>query len=538
MILGNGFLPMFAGGSAAIEITYLLRDDFTTDRSGGAVNGTAPEPGPGGNRVAADTGSRMTISSAELQIALGGTYNDPVLRWSPLSKAVGLAIGFTVIQTEAASGLIADFGWDDNSSADLREHVFFISSGSIIARDGNRFSATYSATIGTFAVQTLYNLALIMLDTQVVWCIKGGTYTSWTMLHKATRAAGAPATLWPALNTYNKNAAVREVVAAVLPTWSTGDSVVASLSDGNTITGGAASSLDAFFRYERRLTYEQLLSDFSLSGSYVGVSKSGTDYTFYIDLGGGDEWRLLYEDLANHDVNAITTAEIYNGGSMVQQLAASGSVWEYAYAYPGTTPSQIGNGHGNERMTSLRFWLDGVEITPTSKVTGSQLVVVREGILDDGTTDIGTSVVTYTMTPSSGLTLEVTFDWYVTPTPTPSGLVGMFPMIEAFDRSYLVGLDVAWNMQTNQSVDSMTTPSIVTKAVMAWMSGGQWAQATFRNTAVSTYVQDRQNLLKVYPGETPALQTGNVQTITPVNYRVRRMPSMASYNELIVLPTT
>jgi hypothetical protein len=30
-------------------MAYLLQDEFTTDRAAGAVNGTAAEPGPGGN---------------------------------------------------------------------------------------------------------------------------------------------------------------------------------------------------------------------------------------------------------------------------------------------------------------------------------------------------------------------------------------------------------------------------------------------------------------------------------------------------------
>jgi hypothetical protein len=540
MLLGSGFLPMFAvTGSPSVQITYLLRDEFTTDRTAGAVNGTAAEPGGGGNRVVTDAGSRLVISDGELRISGGGTYNDPVIRWDSRSKAVGLAIGFTVIQTEATAGLIADFGWDDNSLADLREHVFFIDgTGKIFARDGNRFSTTYNLQISTaFASQTLYNLAIIMLDTQIVWCARGGIYASWTMLHKATRAAGAPATLWPALNMYNRAGAVREVVAAVLPTWNDGDSVVAALSDGNTITGGASSALDAFFRYERRITLSDLQSDFSMAGSYVGVSKTSDDYYLYIDLGGGYEWRLLMEKLANHDINALTTSEAWGGGFLSKTLAATGSVWEYAYSYPGTTPAQIGNGHGNERQTSLRFWLDGVEITPAMKATGSQLVVIREAILDNGTTDIGTSTTTYTLTPSSGLTLEVAFCWYSAPGSTPNGLVGMWPFVEDFNRGYLVGLDVGWNLATNQAVDSLATSTVSTRGVLLWESGGDWAMCQLRNSAVATYIQDRQDLGKIYPSEAPTLQAGNIQTITPVNYRVKRMASMATYNDLIVLPT-
>ena len=58
-------------------ISYLLRDEFTTTRAAGAVNGTAAEPGPG-TRVVVDAGSDLSIAGSQLVFSGGtGSYGDP-----------------------------------------------------------------------------------------------------------------------------------------------------------------------------------------------------------------------------------------------------------------------------------------------------------------------------------------------------------------------------------------------------------------------------------------------------------------------------
>lgn len=239
MILGSGLLQ----SSWPRASDWLIRDEFTDTRAAGSVNGTAATPGPG-TRAVTDTGNLVAING-QLEITAGGTYNDPILNYGAVTKAVGLAVGSTILQSDTL-GLLADVGFDDNASGDLREHRFFFNTdGTISARDGSRFSLTYNTVIGAYAVNTLYSLAVIMLETQVVWIIKGGAYTGWTMLHKATRSAGAPTTLYPAINTYNRDAIATEMICAVLPNWT--DSTIAALNDGDEITGGASTVLDAFF---------------------------------------------------------------------------------------------------------------------------------------------------------------------------------------------------------------------------------------------------------------------------------------------------
>ena len=235
------------GGAGGISINYLIHDRFTTDVAAGSLDGTSATPGPG-ERNATDGGNRMSVSGNKLITDSGGTYNDPTLHWGAVTKSVGLAYGVTISQSvDASEALTANLGWDNNNLTDLREGRFLLSSGDIRARDGSQFSSTYNVDIGDYVRLTDYNLAFIILDTLIVFCAKGGTYTDWTMLHKIARASELPSTIYPGVNSYGRQSVIKELSVAPLPTWSDGDSIVSSLSDGDPITGGLQSALDAFF---------------------------------------------------------------------------------------------------------------------------------------------------------------------------------------------------------------------------------------------------------------------------------------------------
>lgn len=244
--LGRKLLRRISGsiGGGGQSWIYLLHDSFKIPFGTGAVNGTTSTSGA--TRSVTDTTLQLSISGDALQFAGNGTYNDPVLHYPVTNKQAGLMLGFTLIQTDASAGVVFDIGYDDNNTSDLREHVFNCTSGILYARDGNRFSTTYSAAIGTFSPSTLYNFVIGILDTQVVWLAKGGSYTSWTMLHKAARASGVPSSLYAGANVYNRATAIREILIGTNPAWSD-DTPINSLSNGDAIAGGASSALDAFF---------------------------------------------------------------------------------------------------------------------------------------------------------------------------------------------------------------------------------------------------------------------------------------------------
>ena len=101
-------------------ITWLLRDDFTDTRAAGAVNGTAPTPGPG-TRVATDTGNNLSISSGAAIIAATVSAGDPLLGYSvPVVRTPGRVI-ISRINTSPTSLI---FGLGNASGAVATETYF------------------------------------------------------------------------------------------------------------------------------------------------------------------------------------------------------------------------------------------------------------------------------------------------------------------------------------------------------------------------------------------------------------------------------
>ena len=107
--IGIGVGLPFGGGGGAPPV-FLLRDEFTTDRAAGAVNGTAAEPGPG-PRTAVDTGNNLRINGGRWD-QIGGTanYGDPGTWYDAFARVAGRTMFVYQFGTNAAH----HFGWDSN----------------------------------------------------------------------------------------------------------------------------------------------------------------------------------------------------------------------------------------------------------------------------------------------------------------------------------------------------------------------------------------------------------------------------------------
>lgn len=268
----------------------------------------------------------------------------------------------------------------------------------------------------------------------------------------------------------------------------------------------------------------------------AGVLQSGTDYWFYIEIGGGYTWRLKLEDLANHPINSLTDSLIYQDGTLIKTLSNTGSVWEYALVSP-VTANQIGNAHGADTQQSITFYIDDVETTPGLTLqSGTELRVVRVSTLDnegDPASNIGTVTTAYTMTDH--LQIDVEVDWVSDPGET-GGYVGMWPFVEDLDRGFLLGYDVLWALDT-ATVSNLATPTLSTTAAMVFEAGGGWGQLLTKSPAGNVWIQDRPTLGKIYPSETPSVIGAYVQTYTPVVYRVAQVEDYATVYNLPIKAT-
>ncbi len=84
----------------------LLFDQFLTDRSAGAINSTAAEPGGSDapTRVVSDASSKATIANDVFATASGGTTNSPNLTYSKsYARAAGVIAAAKCYMGQAAA---------------------------------------------------------------------------------------------------------------------------------------------------------------------------------------------------------------------------------------------------------------------------------------------------------------------------------------------------------------------------------------------------------------------------------------------------
>lgn len=99
---------------AGDHVTFLIRDDFSSNLAAGSVHGTPAEPGPG-TRDVNDAGNHLDLNGGYLRAAGRANVCDPGIRYTPtLARATGRAVFLqTVTPTDGDwhGGWGLGFGW-------------------------------------------------------------------------------------------------------------------------------------------------------------------------------------------------------------------------------------------------------------------------------------------------------------------------------------------------------------------------------------------------------------------------------------------
>lgn len=161
-------------------MSYILNDQFTTDRAAGAVNGTSAEP-TGGTRTVTDTNSKLSITGSQLSFATGGSAaGNPGLLYSVVTRGAGKVLTGTLTVSAGQASL----GWDSNTSGGLYDALLFSGADLFIE------IATGSIGGGSVVAGTTYQVAYVMRSTGQYYFIKGGTYTNWTLIYVSSTGSG------------------------------------------------------------------------------------------------------------------------------------------------------------------------------------------------------------------------------------------------------------------------------------------------------------------------------------------------------------
>lgn len=166
---------------------YLLNDTFATDLAAGAVNGTLAEPGPGVRDVV-DSGNTASITGGRFSVGSSAASFDPQIIYSGMTRLLGRMVMVEI--TTANTGNHVSVGWGQGGGSGTNfDHGLRIIQTSIIRVN---LSAGTAVDVGAFATATSYIIAVIQRSAGAFYFIKGGAYTSWTLLYVESTGTTTP----------------------------------------------------------------------------------------------------------------------------------------------------------------------------------------------------------------------------------------------------------------------------------------------------------------------------------------------------------
>lgn len=161
---------------AAVFSASLLCDRFITDLAAGAVDGTAAEPGPGGNRIVTDASGKLSISGGKAVFASGAFS---LLKYATFARTPG-----RLLVIEATLDAVANdsfFGWGVDADGQPARCALQTLAGGNIRFFPNGTAANYY-NVGTYTNSVSYKLWFLLRSTGSMAFIKGGIYTYPTLI--------------------------------------------------------------------------------------------------------------------------------------------------------------------------------------------------------------------------------------------------------------------------------------------------------------------------------------------------------------------
>lgn len=191
-----GLIPVFTPGGVYGKgrwggVSYDYRDEFTTDRAAGAIDGTAVEPADGSTtRTVTDAGSDATIVDRWLRLETGAIGNPGYWLNVAISREAGMA---AVTKYRPLTKNTSVAGWDNDKAGNPR-HAFFFGSSNLSVFDNNK-----APIIGDYSADQEYDLTVILRSNGAHYFIRGGSeYPEQTLVWSVVSTTLTP--LYPYLS--------------------------------------------------------------------------------------------------------------------------------------------------------------------------------------------------------------------------------------------------------------------------------------------------------------------------------------------------
>jgi len=322
--LTNGSLDTDLAGWSDAQ-SYIIKDEFTDTRAGGSVNGTSATP-TGGLRSVTDTNSKLSIGGGSLIFTTGGVAaGDPGLRYSSMSRTPGRIIYGKITLDNVGNSGYTTFGFDDNTVTRIEDGALFY--------DGRVYHFGAGANVGEDVSKGVeYDTAVIQRSSGSYLFLKGGIYTSWTLISISN--TGSFATTYPGFGVYTStiSALAAGLIRVPTTTW-----IPTPLAyDTFTRSDGSAGSTEAAgpdSQTTERLSWST--GTISSNGMKITPSVGMENWTSATNLTSWTEYlagtsTLNQESSITHSGSYSSRSDIDASGSYAQAVQSlSGSIGDW-----------------------------------------------------------------------------------------------------------------------------------------------------------------------------------------------------------------
>lgn len=327
-ILGNRLLRRQS-------ITYLLRDEFSTDASAPLTSPRTCEPGPGTLTLAQNDG-QLSIASAKLSFpgqttpATGdqGFYGEKA-GGGAFSRQAGRALLTAINLTGVSGSPYSALGWTRTASVSANnfDAEYYVASGNLSVGISN---GANPGVVAALSATTDYQLAVVLRGTGAYYFIKGGAFAAWTLLWVATTTVTA--NLYPCFDNYNGVGTLDYVRVYDLSAPFTTDFGIATLNQSSPVSGSSYTT-DADGLYHLTITAPGTLAD--QTELRYRVQDASNYWTAYLDSSGALKVDSVSGGVATNRLSVagvITTSAtvtlcVITSGSKHNIYTLSGSTW-------------------------------------------------------------------------------------------------------------------------------------------------------------------------------------------------------------------
>lgn len=195
-IIGNG-LQM--GGLGSSGFPYQLHDTFTTQASAPLTSPRTCEPGPGtltliqtDGQFSIDSSGRLVYPAQTTPVSGDQGFYGEKAGGGAFARLAGRTL---VFETTYSASVFPAWGWSSAANANPASLVCELFLNSNVLSIGIANGANPGAIGISLSTATSYRFRIMELDTGYEFYIKGGTFTSWTLLW--TQVIGTTASLYP-----------------------------------------------------------------------------------------------------------------------------------------------------------------------------------------------------------------------------------------------------------------------------------------------------------------------------------------------------